>query len=277
MPLAGIGIGILILGIFLLSRLSDGQLAPLREQNSFLEGQLTALRTQIASLEEQRNTAPPIQQTVPACDSYSGEVESLQRLIVQGQFVSAAQLANLDLTNRKLPPCPEAKITLATLAYNAALDDLFATGGLDGRTALMRWQDAEQKADDYQVPKPSRWPAITVVNQAYNSGFWELGRAAFLKAWTEGAVDRQDLNQIRLYYAVLRNYGYALVNQPDGPSRESGLALLRTADEISRAYALNQGEARQDLGAALGPDVKTWPPADASDPVLAITQKDGGH
>lgn len=242
-------------------------------ENAYLRGQLQVLR-------EDRPAVPPATSTpttTPAlsCDSYAGEIGSLQDLITRGKFALATDLANAHLNNRKLPPCPEARQALSDLGYSASLNDLFASRELDGRAALLRWQDVEARADANKVPLTKRWPPLTIVAQAYNAGFWELGRAAFRQAWRDGTADHGDPKATRLYYALLRNWGYSQATATDPAKRQEGLVLLRTADEISRMYGLSAGEAHQDLLRLGGVDLAKLPAADARDPILAAALDKG--
>lgn len=245
----------------------------LTAENAYVRGQNQIFREQqaIAPTPTAVPTLTPTPQVF--CDDYSGEIGSLQQLVMHGKFAMATELANVELDNTKLPPCPAAKESIAELGYSATLDDLFATRGLDGRTALLRWADAESKADANHIPFAKRWPPLTVVTQAYNAGYWELGRAAFRQAWNSGTVDHTDAKSLQLYFALNRNWGYALAAGSDAAAQHDGYVLLRTADAISRAYGLTNGEARQDLFHFLGTDEKQWPAADTTDPILAAYAK----
>ncbi len=166
-------------------------LAIARSQSARLEREVRAWQAEVAALQARQ----------PTCHSYAAEIEALHRLLQQGEFALAERMANLHLTNVERPACPDARLALASLAYTAALKDLTSTPGLDGHTAVLRWQEAERRAEANGVPKADREPPISVVVEAYNAGLWELARVAFLKAWDEGTADRQALKQVRLYYA----------------------------------------------------------------------------
>jgi len=263
--IAALGVGLAVLVVIALALYDSGQrlereMEALRDQREKeLQQQLQAQQTQVARM------LTPAPSPTPACTEYKERIRVVQEEIRRGDYTLAGQLAKLPPPDQERSGCPDARRELAALAYTAALEGLL-TPGLDGHTALLRWQEAEAQADAAGVPRTERLPAMSVAGRAYNASQWELARAAFLQAWQEGDVDRRAMS---VYYATLRNWGVALAERGDEQERPWGLVLLRTADKIAEAYKLSQGEAHQDLVRLLGPDQNAWPPPDLSDPVLA--------
>jgi hypothetical protein len=255
-----------LIGMFVIFTWGSGQVAEANRQKAHAEGQLDALRQQ------SKANPTPLATPTPACDDFTAVIESVRRAIGDGNFSTAVQFVNVALASNTLPPCPRAKLTLAGLGYSASLDQLFSSPGLDGHTAFLGWQAAEQNADGNQLPKSSRWPAIQVVTLAYNAGFWELAQAAFARGWVDASTNHSDPKMLDLYYAVLRNWGHALARGSDEMAHRQGLVLLRTAEAVGKAFHLPRGEAHQDLVELLGPDEVTWPLPDYSDPILATAR-----
>lgn len=270
--MVGFSILVILVGMYFFAR---EPLDALQRENAFVRGQNEILREKEMAVVAPSPTVQPT--AAPTCDNYVSEIAALQELASKGKFAHVTELANFHLSNRELPPCSDAKLALGELAYTSALNDLFSTRELDGRAALLRWQEAETKAEQNGVSLAKRMPPLTIVSQAYNLGFWELGTAAFRQAWRSGAVDHNDPKAVHLYYALTRNWGYAFASSKDGVARQRGLVFLRTADEISRGYGLAAGEAYQDLTHFLGEDLRNWPAPDLKDPILAALSNAKGE
>lgn len=236
--------------------------APLQAQIRQLQGTIADQHAQLAAL----------QGSQPICSEDGSQIQQAGQLLRQGKPVLAAQIAQLALQDQSQPPCNPARVTLATLVYQATLDDLFSSGANPadlGYAAMLTWQGAERRADRDHVPASSREGAITVAGQAYNAHQWLLARAAFLQAWRQGTVTAADLDQVRFYDATLRNLGRAQLPN----ARGQGLVTLATANAINQVYNLGQGEAHQDLINQLGTNTKRWPKPVALDPVLAAGRR----
>jgi hypothetical protein len=211
------------------------------------------------------------------CEGYTEQRREISTLINQGKSAIASGMAELYLANNNL--CPDAKLEIANLAYQASLRDILSIPQLQardlgvGQAAALRWQEAERKADSYNLPTSRRTPPMSISVEAYNAGLWALSRAAFVKALESGAVSPHDLKAIAHYYALLRNWGNGLLEQREQEAHQQGLVLLRTAREVSQAYRLPQAEAQQDLVRLLGADSLAWPSPDVTDPVLAWAKR----
>lgn len=208
----------------------------------------------------------------PSLHSYAGEIEQLRQLIAQGRPDLVVGMADLYLANQERKPSPEAAQALADLRYQAAYRLVFAlTGRRDhqaGQAALERWQEAEWKAEVRGLPREQRIAPLTAYEDAVDRSLWELARQAFLKAWEQHLVGPEDWRAISSYYSTLRNLGGVLIRSGDQELRKLGLAILRTAREISESYRLGRGEAHQDLVELLGPSTSAWPEPLWDDPVL---------
>ncbi|MBV9280672.1 MAG: hypothetical protein JOZ41_11360 [Chloroflexi bacterium] len=236
-----------------------------------LEQQNSALRAQLAETEHQEQVLLAGRH----CSTYDRQIQEIQGLISRGNPQVAASLATLYLESAGKPACPQTKVTLGALSYTATLDALFAEpppSALDHRP-LLTWLSAERQADAIGVPLEERLSPFSIVVDAYNDHMWELAKAAFLRAWQRGLVGPGDVTQIASYYAILRNFGDALVREGQRSARHQGLVSLRTSDAISTVYSLGRGEAHADLVRLLGPQTRVWPGADTSDPVLAAGEK----
>lgn len=210
----------------------------------------------------------PIPSPAPACSNARNEITTTQDLIRRGKFALAADMANETLSTHDAL-CPEAKLTLATLAHSATVSDILATPSTDfGQRDLLRWQEAERRAIAAGVPNNQRFGPLALMTQASNTGKWRLARGAFVKAWDDGLVDHQDLSAAETYYSLMRTLGANLVESGTPDNRLQGLITLRTSMELSSTWRLKRGEAEADLRKYLGPDVKTWPPPAGDDPVL---------
>lgn len=229
--------------------------------------QTDGLTTQLNTLKAQQ----------PTCGSYSGELANIQRLMDNRDYATASSLANLYLTDQHNPPCSAAKQSFAVFAYQAALDDIFATSAVDGQSAVQRWTETERRAEANAVPPAMRLTPMAVANHAYDSHQWALARAAFLKAWSSSGFDRQSLKSVQFYYAILRNGGVELASSAQ--TRDTGLAQLYLACDLARAVPLDQREACQDLIVRGVPDQDSGSEsaASASDPVFAAFKSNADH
>ena len=214
----------------------------------------------------------------PSCSDYSDLTEQVRKLIGAGEIGYAQRLVDGVLNNQTQPICPSAKVALAGLRYNAAITEALTlqrstVGAVDsGHQATLKFLEAERFADQYGVPVEQRVAPMTVFTQSYNAGTWELARASFLTAWQRGSVNQLNLQAVDSYYATLFNMGTELTNG-DGEARAKGLVLVRTAEQIAKAYALPRLEARERLIRDLGSDETTWPAPSPDDPVLVASSK----
>lgn len=207
--------------------------------------------------------------TLTSCSSARNEIAATQDLIRRAKFGLAADMASQTVSTQGEEICEQARITLASLAYNATVSDILSTQASNlGRQDLLHWQMVERQATAAGVPESQRMAPIAVMTQAWNIGKWWLARGAFLKAWDDGLVDHRDLSAVEKYYALMRNLGVNLVERAGPDGRPQGLMVLRTALEISRGFDLQRLEAAEDLRKYIGPDPNGWPPPAGDDPVL---------
>lgn len=209
------------------------------------------------------------------CSTRRDLIDTLRHLLNQGRPSLVVGLADVALTTTGPgePLCQDAKLAVVLLRSVAARAEVFSIHGYDdlqaGRLAFERWHEAEAKDEAYGLPREQRPPAMATFKDAVDRGLWELAQAAFLTAWDEGAVGPSDWQAVSTYFAASRNYAGALLRSGDKEQQGRGLAILRTACEISRAYKLGRGEACQDLMSLVGPDQDAWPPPLLNDPVLS--------
>jgi len=206
----------------------------------------------------------------PACSDASAVIAQVNATIQQGQLAYAQQLADSALGAQAAPLCPAAQAALATLRYQAALDEALViappgTGRAEAdKQALLAYLEAERVADRYALPTTSRTPALVVTGQAYSAGKYLLSQGAFLRAWQAGQVGPTQLRAVDTYYSILFNAHQELLDTNSPAARQEALALLRTADAIAQRYQLpGRGEAHAQLLALLGADQTTWPAARA--------------
>jgi len=194
-------------------------------------------------------------------------------LLKRGRFALTAEMAYMYAESRQNPPCPEARIGLATLAYAATMNDILSSTAVDqGYSAALRWLEAERRATVNGVPETQRMSLAAIVVQASNVGAWELARRAFLKAWDSGLASAYDLSTISQYYAITRNLGRNLAFKGSLELRKEGIRYLATAHALAVAYGLPNRDACADLRGLGYTDCSQVSP-DPLDPVLAAARK----
>ena len=210
------------------------------------------------------------------CSTYDQQIAEIQSLIHAGKPEVAGALATVDLHDAAHPVCPQTRVELAALAYNATMTGLFQSAQPDtlDPTPLLTWRSADRQADLWGVPASERLSPLSIASQAYNDHLWDISREAFLQAWRAGLVGSADLSEVSFYLAILRNQGDLLLRSGMASNQHQGAVLLRTGDAISQAYNLGRGECHTDLVRFLGSNESQWPGPDPSDPVLAAAK---GH
>ncbi len=198
------------------------------------------------------------------CQTYQNQIQEVISLMQQGKTATAADLANNYLASKNV--CSEAEVSLASIAYDAGMQELYKHPELKGQDAVNQWQELEAKADLHKVPKASRSP-MTVFTYSYNSGIWDLAKAAFIEAWRQGLIGPQDRVAISKYYSTNFNLAYTLLDKAS-PEEQRALQVMATAAAISRAYEMPQGEAKHYLETRFGKDQTSWPQSDENDLVL---------
>lgn len=199
--------------------------------------------------------------TQPRSRSYQQEAAQIRTLIEQGKTDLAVGFADLYLSHNDASE--ESRLALASVRYVAALQEIFKHPEAGGEAAVLRWQEAEAKADELGLPKESR-PAMTCFTNAYNARIWPLARACFLTAWSDEKVGPSDRQQIAGYGATLYNWGRELVQE--NSDDQQGWQWVATGCTIDEAYRLYQGVACKTLRDRFG---RTTPPPLADDPVLS--------
>ncbi len=203
----------------------------------------------------------------PRSQGYTSEIAQLRELIQQGKTDLVAGLADLYLSRRDASE--EAQVALASLRHLAAMEEIYKHPEMGGESAVVRWQEAEAKADEFRVPRDAR-PPMTCFTGAVNARVWALARACFLRAWADGKVGPPDRQAILGYYATLYNGGSELILRTSDEAR--GWRLVATACAIDEAYGVYQGVACQTLRERFETNP---PPPFLDDPVLNLTRTHG--
>jgi hypothetical protein len=255
--LAAVGGAVALLGSFVLgARHGAAPIGRLQQQYAAAEVQVVTLQHEVQLLRQQWGH----------CISYSHDIGTINGLIAQGHFSSAAAVANLDLSNGHERPCNP--LALAQLWYDSSVDALTSAppSGPDDQSSVLVWESINARATELGLPPEDRVSPLSIIATAYNAQNFALCRQVFLDAWGSliGPADRLE---IATYYAATRNEGRLLATDFTGSQRREGLQLLATAAAIGSTY-LQRGEAAGDLRQLVGPDWSRIVQPDGHDPVL---------
>src|SRR5207302_6467926 len=119
LPSAAAGVALVVLLATFLLGASHGAapIGALQAENARLQAQVVVLQREVTLLRQQWGH----------CTPYTDDFQTIKRLMAQGHFASAAQVANLDLSQHSTPnarPCDP--IALAQLWYSASIDALLS-------------------------------------------------------------------------------------------------------------------------------------------------------
>lgn len=256
-----IGVGVLATAAmavaFIIGFLGGQQSVPqLERQNHTLTGKVAGLTQEITQLRQGHYV----------CATFSSDIRLIYQLIGQGKYATAAAIADTDLRTSKRPICGGS--ALPQLWLQASMDDLYSqppTSPLD-RSAVVEYETITRRARRLGLTGDS---PLQVAHFAYNTHRWLLCQAAFVEALREQLVSLDDVGQLELYAATLRNLGHQVAfGGYQGQDRAQALEYLATSREIARRVGLG-GEAGQDLLRLLGPERATKVQPNWQDPVLA--------
>jgi hypothetical protein len=207
------------------------------------------------------------------CAGADVETRALDVLVARESWEDAVRQTDAILARYGKNLCSASRQLTTRSGYDGRIGAIFREphrpGNIEGHyDSIRKMQAAQIYAAEHGLPEAKRPAAMALVGKAANHGYWMLAREAWLTAWRNGTISHRDTDSVIQYYGLVYNLGDEMATISSEVYRPDGLSLIRTADELSKAFRLaGKGEAHHRLSEMISANEAQWPPP-APDPLL---------